>query len=259
MSRPSKKQRLAQKKAAKNERERRKRTGQIRAEHIQTAAQRRAKEMAEREKQRLADRRAEHHIPEGMLWSMVDGRPRHAMRLCEDLKKAGVPFFRAQDEIEVVHASGRRVKRRNPLVGRTILVGARMDEGPKPIKKLDCNGVEREAEHADRLTAEDYHDIGSLSPWIGRVHLQPGMELPRTLRPTEIQEFANKVIESGPLTKEDQSPIIVGEIIRVSDGPFASFNGQVEEILDGGRMNVAVSIFGRASLVELDRHQVERT
>jgi transcriptional antiterminator NusG len=259
MARPSKKRRLAMKKTAKMERDRRKRTGMIRAEHIETAAQRKARDMAEKVQLRMADRRAEHNIPEGMLWSMVDGRMRHTTRLCEDLKKAGVPYFRAQDEIEVVHASGRRVKRRNPLVGRTILVGARMDQGTKTVERVDCDGKKRQAVHADRLTADDYHAIGALSPWIGRVHLQPGMELPRTLRSVEIQRFADKVIESDPLTREDVSPVEVGEIIRVCDGPFASFNGEVEEILDGGRMKVAVSIFGRASPVELDRHQVERT
>ena len=60
-------------------------------------------------------------------------------------------------------------------------------------------------------------------------------------------------------SKKIQVDYDIGDNVKVLDGPFASFNGTVEELVfDRGRVKVSVSIFGRATPVELEFEQVER-
>jgi transcription termination/antitermination protein NusG len=64
---------------------------------------------------------------------------------------------------------------------------------------------------------------------------------------------------SAAPTKKIQVDYDIGDQVKVLDGPFASFNGTVEELdFDRSRVKVSVSIFGRATPVELEFEQVER-
>ena len=83
-------------------------------------------------------------------------------------------------------------------------------------------------------------------------------------RPVPISENeANRIlhqVQEGVERPKTMITFEVGETVRVSDGPFTSFNGLVEDVDEGReRLKVAVSIFGRATPVELEYTQVEKT
>lgn len=67
-------------------------------------------------------------------------------------------------------------------------------------------------------------------------------------------------MEEGAVRPRPRVVFSVGESVKVIDGPFSEFNGVVEEVKpDKGKLRVLISIFGRATPVELDFIQVERS
>ena len=75
-------------------------------------------------------------------------------------------------------------------------------------------------------------------------------------------EEVNNILKRTEETETKPSPktiFEVGEPIRISEGPFANFNGSVMEVYpDRGKLKVSVSIFGRSTLVEMEYWQVEK-
>ncbi len=81
---------------------------------------------------------------------------------------------------------------------------------------------------------------------------------PRPMPQHEVDALLHQ-IEEGIERPKPKVMFEVGEAVRVIDGPFASFNGVVEEVMeDKAKLKVSVSIFGRPTPVELDYIQVEK-
>jgi len=74
----------------------------------------------------------------------------------------------------------------------------------------------------------------------------------------EVQKIVSKMQE-GTEKPRHKVEFVVGEYVRVKEGPFADFNGSVEEVnYEKSKVRVAVTIFGRATPVELEFSQVEK-
>ena len=105
------------------------------------------------------------------------------------------------------------------------------------------------------LTDEGYHLIKNTPKVTGFLGTD---NKPMPISEAEASRILHQVQEGIDRPKSTVS-FEVGEQVRVSDGPFASFNGVVEEVDDArSRVKVAVSIFGRATPVELEFGQVEK-
>jgi len=105
------------------------------------------------------------------------------------------------------------------------------------------------------MTDETWHVIHSVRNTLG--FLGSGGK-PRPMPQREI-DAVKKQIEEGIERPRMKVLFEVGEDVRVTGGPFASFNGMVEEVQeDSGKLIVSVSIFGRPTPVELDFGQVSK-
>jgi transcriptional antiterminator NusG len=105
------------------------------------------------------------------------------------------------------------------------------------------------------LDDETWHvikDTPKITGFVGHSTNPP--EVPES----EVREITQQM-EEGALRPKPKVLFEVGEAIKVIDGPFQDFNGTVEEVKpEKGKVRVLISIFGRATPVELDFVQVEK-
>jgi transcription termination/antitermination protein NusG len=82
---------------------------------------------------------------------------------------------------------------------------------------------------------------------------------PSPISEAEVQKIVSQMQE-GTEKPRHKVEFVVGEYVRIKDGPFTDFNGSVEEVnYDKNKVRVSVTIFGRSTPVELEFGQVEKT
>jgi transcriptional antiterminator NusG len=108
------------------------------------------------------------------------------------------------------------------------------------------------------LVGEVSHVIKSIPNVIGFLGTEKGGE-PVPMRMAEVNRILGKVDELSITEEELKIPFVIGESVKVIDGPFNNFSGVVDEINeDKKKLKVMVKIFGRKNLLELNYMQVEK-
>jgi transcriptional antiterminator NusG len=108
-----------------------------------------------------------------------------------------------------------------------------------------------------RMSDEAYHLVKNTPKVTGFLGADHGKK-PTPVSETEVKRIIGQ-IEDGVDRPLPDITFEIGEKVKVMDGPFQSFEGLVEEVdPDKARVKVAVSIFGRATPVELEYAQVEK-
>lgn len=105
------------------------------------------------------------------------------------------------------------------------------------------------------LNDETWHIVRATPKVTGFVG---GATQPAPISEEEVREITDQMAE-GAIRPKPKVLFEAGESVKVIDGPFQDFNGVVEEVKpDKGKLRVLISIFGRATPVELDFVQVEK-
>jgi transcriptional antiterminator NusG len=108
------------------------------------------------------------------------------------------------------------------------------------------------------LLGEVPHILKNITNVIGFLGAEKGGE-PLPMRMSEVNRILGKVDEMAQSDEEINTPFIVGETVKVTDGPFNGFSGTIEAVnSEKKKLKVMVKIFGRKTPLELGFIQVEK-
>jgi transcriptional antiterminator NusG len=186
------------------------------------------------------ERQDRFEVDPSRTWYVIRTLPRWATKAAEQITASGTPVFEAREAIRLVSDIGKVRLALIPVLRRLIFVGV------KDWQEL--RHVESHPGVYDDLTGYGRSGVVQRP---GGGHMTIGAE--------DLQNFADCITGVGG-DDDAASKIVyqIGGAVRVTEGPFASFNATVEGIDERtGRLKVAVDMFGRATPVELEVEQVE--
>ena len=107
----------------------------------------------------------------------------------------------------------------------------------------------------DMVASQDtLHEINAIQ---GVIKFVGKDKEPTPLRDDEVRRLLGQADPTEEAPAREEIPFLIGQPVAITEGPFADFNGTVEEVLpDKGKVRVSVSLFGRPTSVELDYLQL---
>ena len=107
----------------------------------------------------------------------------------------------------------------------------------------------------DMVASQDtLHEISAIQGVIKFVGKEKD---PTPLRDDKVRRLLGVTDSAEDAHVKEEIPFLIGQAVAITEGPFADFNGTVEEVLpDKGKVRVSVSLFGRPTSVELDYLQL---
>lgn len=171
-------------------------------------------------------------IDPDLCWYIAKTKPRMGDRALQALQDAQAVTYQPRSS-EVVVRRGRRVVRHTPMLVRTVFIG---------VRDLAHLNVAKDSEGVAEIVSRAVKDTSTQGNVGGQV-----------LKPARLDAEGLQRFVDGIARGEIVEPVglKVGQSVLVTTGPFASFPAVVEVILPHDRIKVGVSIFGKASPVEL--------
>ncbi len=149
------------------------------------------------------------------------------------------------------------VRERTYLPGYIVIQAALEPELIQIIK--DINGIVGFLNYKKEEIELIKDDSGKSKSKDGLKKVKVIREVPIALKPNEIEEILAKAEELKNMEEIPENPFMVGETIKVIEGQFIGFDGEIKEILeDKKKLIVLVKMFGRNTPLELGYSQVER-